>query len=390
MFDADTPPMEGLPVVVDGRRPDPAAVDEIAINETLAGILDVAVGDELDLTFASPDELGATAEPGESFTGPRRRARVVGIERSFVDLLGVVSTARAIDAARVSAGPAPRRIGREAASFRGMAVGARDGDLAAAQAAIDEAFAGRLYQVTPLVDADDRDPIVDAIRYEAGGTMVFGAITALAAAAFAGQAVSRQSRREWADGSTLRAIGMSDRDAGLAALLRGAVDRCDCRVVAIAAAIGLSALGPFGVAGQAEIDPGMVDRRTGPRRRRGGDRRRGHGGDVVAGGAPVPPVPPPAVVGPARRARGGAVAPACAGDGRGEHERQWSRALAGCRRGRRWGASRLAVGTALTAIGLTASLDALAGSPEQFGAPWDLSASSCDREPRRAARRSPS
>ena len=171
MFDADTPPMEGLPVVVDGRRPDPAAVDEIAINETLAGILDLAVGDELDLTFASPDELGATAEPGDSFTGPRRRTRVVGVERSFVDLLGVVSTGSSvIDAARVSAGPALAASIAEAASFRGMAVGARDGDLAAAQAAIDEAFAGRLYQVTPLVDADDRDPVVDAIRYEAGGT----------------------------------------------------------------------------------------------------------------------------------------------------------------------------------------------------------------------------
>ena len=45
------------------------------------------------------------------------------------------------------------------------------------------------------------------------------------------------------------------------------------------------------------------------------------------------------------------------------------------------GGIALAVGTALTAIGLTASLDALAGTPEQFGAPWDLSASTAIGNP---------
>ncbi|MGI9031227.1 MAG: FtsX-like permease family protein, partial [Ilumatobacteraceae bacterium] len=381
MFDADTPPMEGLPVVLAGRRPDPTATDEIAVNETLAGLLDVAVGDELDLTFASLAELGATAEPGESFSGPRQRARVVGLERSFVDLLGVVSTgSSAIDAARVSAGPALAASIAEAASFSGMAVAARDGDVAAAQAAIDEAFAGRLYQVTPLVDADERDPIVDAIRYEAGGTMVFGAITALADAAFAGQAVSRQSRREWADGPTLRAIGMSDRDAGLAALLRGAVTGSIAAALAIAAAIGLSAFGPFGVAGQAEIDPGIVI-----------------DGPVLAVGAVVVVIVVTAATwwpvaqqfrrsthrpSTTRRTGLGAVqshlpAPAMAGvsmsvSGGG---------AGGLPTGTALGGVALAVATALTAIGLTASLDALAGSPEQFGAPWDLSASAAIGNP---------
>ena len=76
--------------------------------------------------------------------------------------------------------------------------------------------------------------------------MAFGAITALAAAAFAGQAVSRQSRREWADASTLRAIGMFDRDAGLAALLRGAVTGAIAALVAIATAIGFRRSGRSG------------------------------------------------------------------------------------------------------------------------------------------------
>ena len=49
------------------------------------------------------------------------------------------------------------------------------------------------------------------------------------------------------------------------------------------------------------------------------------------------------------------------GDGTGGH-----------RAGRRNGAA---------AIGLTASLDALAGTPEHFGVPWDLSASTAIGNP---------
>ncbi|MGH9269884.1 MAG: FtsX-like permease family protein, partial [Ilumatobacteraceae bacterium] len=252
-------PMDGTPIVVAGRRPDPAAVDEVAVNETLAGMMALQVGDELDLTFAAPEELGASAAPGESFSGPRHRARVVGIERNLVDLLNVVSTsASAIDAARVSAGPALAASVEEAAAFRGIAVAARNGDVPATRAAIDEAYAGRLYQMTPLVDADDRDPIVEAISYEAGGTVLFGVITAVAAVVFVGQAISRQSRREWRDAPTLRALGMSNRDAGLAALLRGAVTGSIAVSLAVAVATALTPLGPFGIAGDADVDPGVV------------------------------------------------------------------------------------------------------------------------------------
>ncbi len=380
MLDAGASPMEGKPLLVAGRRPDPAALDEIAVNETLARIMELEVGDELDLTFAAPEELGAAAVPGDSFSGPRRRANVVGIERNFVDLLGVAATsASGIDAARVSAGPALAASVEEAAAFRGVAVLARNDDVAATRAALDETFAGRLYQITPLVDADDRDPIVDAITYEAGGTVLFGAITSVAAIVFVGQAVSRQSRREWRDASTLRALGMADRDAGLAALVRGAVTGSIAAPLAVVVAIGLTALGPFGIAGDAEIDPGVVV----------------DGAVLLVGALAVIAAVAVATCWPvvrqfrrpphgrwARRPGLGAVqthlpAPAVAGmsmsvTGRGAGGLPTGTALAGV---------ALAVSTALAAVGLTASLDSLAGSSEQFGAPWDLSASSAVGNP---------
>ena len=232
--------LDGAPIVVAGRRPDPAAADEVAVNERFAELTGATVGDELDLTFWGPDEFGTVAAEGETFNGPRLTVRIVGIERSVLDLLAVVGTsASAIDEMRVSAGPGLAASIRDVPRFSAVAVVATDGDRAAAEAAVEQAFAGRLYLLTPYLTADEQEPIAEAIRYEAGAPMLFGAITALAAVVFAGQAVSRQSRREWADGPTLRALGMSDRDATASALVRGTVTGVIAVVVAVGSAVAL-------------------------------------------------------------------------------------------------------------------------------------------------------
>ena len=369
--------LDGAPIVVAGRRPDPAAADEVAVNERFAELTGATVGDELDLTFWGPDELGAVAAEGEIFNGPRLTVRIVGIERSVLDLLAVVGTsASAIDEMRVSAGPGLAASIRDVPRFSAVAVVATDGDRAAAEAAVEQAFAGRFYLLTPYLAADEQEPIAEAIRYEAGGTMLFGAITALAAVVFAGQAVSRQSRREWADGPTLRALGMSDRDATASALVRGTVTGVIAVVVAVGSAVALSALGPFGVAGRAEVDAGIVvvdgmvlllgsaltimvvagatwwpvARDFGrPARRQRISRRSGIG--VVPAHLPAS-----ATAGLSmsfsRRGAGGLPVGA---------------ALAGV---------ALAFTTALAAVGLTASLDSLTSTSAHFGAPWDLSAGS--------------
>jgi len=73
-----------------------------------------------------------------------------------------------------------------------------------------------------------------------------------------GQAVARQSRREWVDLPTLRALGMSSRDMRSAALLRGAVIGVAAAVAAAVVAVALSPLGPIGVGRRAETDPGRT------------------------------------------------------------------------------------------------------------------------------------
>ena len=374
-FDEEPLSAEGRPIIVDGRRVDPAASDEITVNERFAELAGVAIGDELDLAFWAEDERGEPPADGAQFTGPRVRARIVGIERNFRDLIeGAVSSPSAIEVARASVGPGIARQVESAGRFGGVAVTAKDGDVAAAQAAVDEAFAGRFFNVARLADPDETEPISEAITYEATGTVLFGAITALAAAAFAGQAVSRQSRREWRDGATLRALGMSRQQAGLAALARGLVTGTIAVAVAIGACLLLSPVGPFGAAGLVEIEPGaFVDPLV-----------------LALGTVGVAAVVTLATWGPVtrqfRRARpesSTAVrpglralqahlpAPAAAGlsmslSGRGAGGLPTGTALAGV---------VLTFGTALGAAGLTASLDGLVGTPANFGAPWDVSVS---------------
>ena len=374
----DTPtPVDGSPIVVAGRRPDPAAADEIAINEQFAATTGTAIGDQFDLTFWAPDEMGATAAEGERFSGPRVRATVVGIERNVRDLMGRVGTPIAgLDEHRISGTPALAAEITEAGQFGGVAVVARDGDIAAAQAAIEDAFAGRLYNILPNFDVEEKTPIIDAVGYEASGTILFGAVTALAAAVFAGQAVSRQSRREWSDGRILRALGMSNRDAAGAAALRGAVTGTIAAIVAIGAAIAFSAVGPFGIAARLEVDEGPV----------------ADGVVLVAGALAIIVVVTAATWWPVtrqfRRSRRSigegrlhAVhvrlpAPAAAGlsmsiNGRGAGGLPTGTALAGV---------ALAITAAVGAAGLTSSFDELITTPERFGAPWDVVAGAAVNE----------
>ena len=202
MFDTNRCPLEGRPIVVDGRRPDPAAADEIAVNERFAEFAGVTVGDELDLDLLGPGRAAATRCRGWTVQRTAGAVRIVGIERNVRGPPGRGRTSTsAIDETRVSAGPGCSAARSGTSRFSAVAVSPPTVTAPRPQAAVEQAFAGRFYHVDSVSRrSDEQEPIAEAIRYEAGGTMLFGAITALAAVVFVGQAVSRQSRREWADG----------------------------------------------------------------------------------------------------------------------------------------------------------------------------------------------
>ena len=115
-------------------------------------------------------------------------------------------------------------------------------------------------------------PLRDAYHYEAQAALAVAVLTALAALVFVGQALARQVRREWADADVLRSIGLSPRQAALAAAGRGLIIGVGAALVAGAFAIGLSPVAPIGHARQACARPRRPRRSGGARHRAAGAR----------------------------------------------------------------------------------------------------------------------
>jgi hypothetical protein len=84
------------------------------------------------------------------------------------------------------------------------------------------------------------------------------ALTALiAGAAFVGQAIARQLRRELADRATLHALGFERRHTTFASVSRMAPVAAGCALIGAVTAVLASPIGPIGLARQAEVDPGV-------------------------------------------------------------------------------------------------------------------------------------
>ena len=372
MQDPGIQSVDGRQVVVDGRWYRDDADDEVVVTQRVRDITGLDIGDELTFTFWSAEELGAPIEPGGTFDGPQHRARIVGVASGILDMAATRSAIGEGEDIRIHAGPAFAEATPDAAGFAGLFVDTDDDTSeAAARARLDEEFEGRLFQTGDALGADETEPTREAIRYEAQAALALGGLIGLAATVFVGQAVARQSRREWADGPALRAIGVTRREAGVAAAVRGAAIAVPAAVVALLVGLALSPLGPIGVAARAEVDPGIRADWT----------VLGLGAAAVLTGvllcAWVPVVMTrtlttrPAAA-PRATARVRASLPPTV--------------AAGLRMGRRSGAGEgslplgtafasvaLAIGTLVAAVGLTSSLDSLFSNPERFGAAWDLS-----------------
>jgi ABC-type lipoprotein release transport system permease subunit len=365
---------EGEQILVEGRWFAPTAADEVVVNERFVEESGIDVGEELILTYWAPDEVATVPEDGERLHGPTTRVRVVGVVRGLLDIAaGTRSISRVIDEVKVIGGPALAAATADAGSYGGVLVRARDGDDDTAGAAIERSFAGRMFNIGPAGGAETAEigSVREAIRYEANAAMAFGIIAAIASAVFVGQAVARQSRREWSDLSTLRALGMANRDVRWAAGLRGAVVGAAAALVAATSAVALSPLGPIGVGRRAEVDPGpSIDWAV-----------------VLAGTLGVLAVVIVASCLPLRRhgVRAGDAAPsanrrlgvrgvlppvAVAGLGMTVNGRRDGR---GIPMGAALSGVALAVGAVVAAAGVSMSLDVLTRTPERFGASWDAS-----------------
>ena len=243
------------PRVIEGRRPRPDRVDEIAVPEPLARRAGVGVGDTLEFRGYTPAQIQSFIETNEITgpAGPQVALRVVGVTRVPGDLSlegltgGVLLTTPGFT----------RRYGDRIGSFSGLVLRVRTTDAAAARRFVDVARRRTAslgqpgeFQVQPI--SEFGGAVHDATGVVAKGLMIFAIVAGLA-----GLVVVAVVLRRFVDGGApmlpaLRGLGLGRWGRVLALAVPIAPVAVGGTVLAVAGAWLASPLFPLGLARDAE------------------------------------------------------------------------------------------------------------------------------------------
>jgi hypothetical protein len=248
------------PRIVRGRNPAPGATDQVVLPEALARTLDLSVGDTLRLRSYTQEEMDAiqhgqaVAAPG----GPRFALRVVGVSRMPLDLSlqgaagGVLVLPRAFI----------EQYGAQIGNYSGPHGAVLLVRLTRGSAGVDR-FLAQLRHVLGR-GSFDVDPaaltnggVQESIDVLVVAVLAFGLIAAAAGVVAITLIAGRQVALTAVAQRPLRDLGL-DRRARTAAV-SGPVIAAELGggIAAVAGAYLASGLFPFGVAGDAEPNPGM-------------------------------------------------------------------------------------------------------------------------------------
>jgi putative ABC transport system permease protein len=244
--------------VLHGRMPRPNEPDAIALNELAAQLLRIGPGAVLDTKTWSPADLrglfaGNTASSFPGFHGPRVRLHVVGVVRTLDGLTANVQrttpygfASPGFIAAHPGIGVWPAavyvRTHGGAAGFRTLGTRlSKHGPHSTGIPATDE------YQTAAQQAADD----------SATGLVIFAVAAALAGAFVVGQAIQRHLMLGAIGLRQLVDLGMTRTQVAIVAGIPLVGAAAVGTVVGLVAAVLLSPLLPIGLAGRAEISPGV-------------------------------------------------------------------------------------------------------------------------------------
>ena len=238
-----------VPVMADGRRPDPDRADEIWINQAAADELDLSVGDSLDLHSYLDIEafFGDTedARPGPSFP-----VTITGIGKVPTEFTWMTGPQGYATRAVLAENP-------EIPAATNLVVRLRDG--ADGLPRLRELVAEHVTPTTPILDlvgAGQR--VKTSTDVERNGLLLFGLAVAAAGLLIVGQAVVRTVQASAEDAPTLQAIGFVRREMAAAFLLPVLPSAALAGITAAAVAVALSPRYPIGLARQIEPDPGLA------------------------------------------------------------------------------------------------------------------------------------
>ncbi len=246
------------PVVLAGRPADPARADEAVITARYAQRSGLGVGDTVQLGLYRPetiDPAGVIRLPPAA-DGPVLTIRIVGVIRSFFSADELDAPGQILPSAGLFARYRPNLLGDEQLGHYLGILRLRGG------AAALPAFRADLARVTGQpgirVSGPEKERHArDVVRFEAGALLAFGLAALLAAIVLVGQFIVRYAASSVADLRVLRGLGMTPRQAALAAAAGPFLAAAVGTGVGSGAAILVSRWMPFGAAAPYEPHPGL-------------------------------------------------------------------------------------------------------------------------------------
>jgi FtsX-like permease family len=247
------------PRVLAGRLPDPTSATEVVISEAFRDAARVDVGDRLSLPSFTPEDLeqafsGAGEFPG--LRGPAIDVEVVGIVRVPEDAHG---SELGGGAAMTGTRAMYERYAGSAGYLEGMVgVDLRDpADIDVLEARM-RAVAGEETELfVDGADARYAESGRDALRVVAYALYAFAALATIAALVVVGQAAGRERLRSRTRIPMWRALGASRSQCLAALVVPQTLAAGVGALLAIAGALAVSPLFPFGFARRSEPDPGF-------------------------------------------------------------------------------------------------------------------------------------
>ncbi len=253
------------PVIFEGRALDPRRADEVDVSRAFVAHHHKGVGDTLAIILATPKEIERQqgSGPHGEYTGPRVTLHIVGV--------GETSPAWGADEPGGTGGVAlspglyakyPQNIvgppGVKTLNYVNALVRLRHGEADVPKLSRDvERVTGRsdidVWNLPAQLRAGQRH-----IAFESRCLLAFAIAAFLAALFLVGQAIARYAAANAAELRTLRALGMTPRQAIVVAVCAPALTGLAGAAAAVAGAVYASRWMPFGTAGLIEPSPGTA------------------------------------------------------------------------------------------------------------------------------------
>jgi len=229
--------------VLHGRLPTHA--NEIALSFFAADRLDVHLGESLTLALAGPAAL-ANRPPAPT---PIRVVGIVSIQGGFPPLTGGVPPLALLS---------PEYARTHPDAFQVLAVRLRDGTrgIPAFNRELDRRASTA--QVVTSNQIELRAPVQRGLDVEATALRLLGFVVAGVTLLLVGQALVRLGYVLSDEDGVLRGLGVTNGQLRMRAFARSLLIGGGATVIAVVAAVLLSALTPVGVARQAELHPGIA------------------------------------------------------------------------------------------------------------------------------------